>query len=120
MGLPASLIREGVKDSKGGWPKTNSKPRSSGGLLHHDRKSPHKKALDIFLFSWLGFKPDEQCYFDHDVPPTFSKYVNSGFMPLCRCGSVAPAGGIIIKFIEMFFAPAVTSEIPTYYVQMLT
>src|SRR5262245_56465791 len=70
MRLPASLVREGVKDSKGGWPKTNSKPRSRGGLLHHNRKTLHKKALDIFLFSWLGFEPDEQRYFDHDVPPT--------------------------------------------------
>src|SRR5262245_61897476 len=70
MSLPASFVRKSIKDSKGGWTKANSKPRNSGGLLHHDRKTFHKKMLDLFLFSRLGFEPDEQCYFDHDVPPT--------------------------------------------------
>src|SRR5215471_3537933 len=67
MSLTASLIREGIKYSKGGWTKTNSKPRSSGWLLHNQRKTLHKEALDLFLFSWLGFEPDEQCYFDQDI-----------------------------------------------------
>src|SRR4030095_2617779 len=70
MSLPASLIREGVKDSKGGWPKTNSEPHSTGGVLPYDWEDFHKKALDIPLFSWFGFEPDEKCYLNHNVPPT--------------------------------------------------
>src|SRR4029434_3757967 len=70
MSLPASLIREGVKDSTGGCAKTNSEPHSSGGLLHYDWKTFHKKALDILLFSWFGFEPDEKCYLNHNMPPT--------------------------------------------------
>src|SRR5215510_8712719 len=67
MSLTSSLIREGIKYSKGGWTKTNSKPRSSGWFLHRQRKTLHKKTLDLFLLSGLGFEPDEQCYFDHDI-----------------------------------------------------
>src|SRR5215475_10360727 len=69
MSLPAGFIRKGIKDSKSESTKTNSKPRGRGGFLHHDRKTFHKKLLDLFLFSWLGFEPDEQCYFDHDMSP---------------------------------------------------
>src|SRR5947209_347445 len=73
VGLPARLIRKGIKDAEGRWSKSNREPGCRGRFLLHYGKAAAQKTFHVSLLSGFCLQSNQQCHF-HRVSHLPSPY----------------------------------------------